>query len=290
MKRPTLANWNGAILPLEEVRVSVLDRGFMFGDAVYEALRVYSGRAWLLDEHCARLRSSLAELRIDADVNRVRQRMLETLRASGVREGLIYVQVTRGAAPRHHAFPRPEPAPNELVYVEDYGGDPFADIRPHGVGVITFPDVRWERRDIKSTNLLANCLAAQKAAEAGCFEAVLVEADGRISEASRNSVFAVKEGKVWTRPTSHHILPGITRRLVLELAERAGIPTVERGVGQGDLSTIDELFLTGTTSEVLGVTHVDARPVGDGRVGPITRRLADTYRQSVQDWLVGTSE
>lgn len=285
MTRPTLANWNGEEMPLEDARVSVLDRAFLFGDAVYEALRVYGGRAWLLEEHLRRLGSSLREVRITADVDRLRERLLETLRHSGVREGLVYIQVTRGAAPRMHRFPTPAPTPNELIYVQEYAGDPFAAVRATGVACITHPDLRWERRDIKSTNLLGNCLASQAAAEAGAYEAILVESGGVISEATHNSVFAVKQGRVLTAPRSHQILPGITRGLVLQLAERAGIGVVEASFHRSDLEVIDELFLTGTTSEVLPVVTVDGRPVGSGRPGPLTLRLASTYRAAVEEWL-----
>lgn len=280
-----LANWNGEEMPLDQVRVSVLDRAFMFGDAVYEALRIYEGRPWLLEEHQRRLESSLRELRIECDVGRLARRLVETIAHSGAKEGLAYFQVTRGVAPRRHAFPQPPVPPNELIYVEDYGADPYAALRPVGAKVVTYPDCRWARRDIKSTNLLGNCLAAQAAVEAGGIEAILIEADGLISEASHSSVFAVKERKLWTAPNSHHILPGITRGLVLRLAAAAEIPVVERPFHQDDLPMVDELFLTGTSTEVLAIRQVDDRPVGDGKPGPVTRRLAETYRRAVSEWL-----
>lgn len=285
MNDAPLANWNGEEMPLDQVRVSVLDRAFLFGDAVYEALRVYRGRAWLCAEHMRRLARSLAEIRIACDLDRLRKRMRETLRNSGVQEGLIYIQVTRGAAPRTHRFPNPPTPPNELIWVAKLNSDPHADLRNTGAAVITHHDPRWERRDIKSVNLLGNCLANQAAVEAGCFEAILVEADGKISEATHNSVFAVREGTVLTAPTSHHILPGITRELVLSLCRKAHIAVAEAAFRQEDLATIDELFLTGTTTEVLPVVRVDGRPVGTGGCGPITKRLAATYRASVEEWL-----
>lgn len=283
--KSTLANWNGEILPLEEVKVSVLDRAFLFGDAVYEALRVYSGRPWLCDRHLARLQRSLNDLRIPANGDRLRSRLFETLERSGVQEGLIYIQVTRGTAPRRHSFPDPPAVPNELIWIDDYGGDPYKASRHTGVGCITFDDWRWERRDIKSVNLLGNCLAAQAAREARCEEAILIERDGLISEASHSSVFAVDRGCLLTAPQGHHILPGITRQLVLELAQKATIPTNERSFHKDQLFQVDELFLTGTSTEVLPIVRVDGRTIGDGKPGPITQRLAATYRAAVEDWL-----
>lgn len=285
MGRAPLANWNGQLLPLAEVRVSVLDRAFLFGDAIYEALQVYAGRVWLLREHMARLRHSLAEIRIRSDVERLEGRMLETLAASQVEHGLVYLQVTRGEAPRQHHFPSPEATPNELIYVTESGPDPYGSLREAGVTAITYPDIRWGRRDIKSVNLLGNCLASQAAIEAGAFEAILVEEGGLVSEGSHTSVFAVRAGRLLTAPNSHHILPGITRGLVLKLAATAGIPVEEHAIRQSDLETVDELFLTGTSTEVLAIVQVDGKGIGSGRPGPITRRLHATYRKAVEDWL-----
>ncbi|MBX3441699.1 MAG: aminotransferase class IV [Planctomyces sp.] len=287
MTQPLLANWNGVEQPLDEVRVSVLDRGFLFGDGGYEVLRIYGGRLFLLDEHMQRLVRSLDKLRIAADVPRIERRLRETLAHSGVVEGMAYLQVTRGEAPRMHRFPPGNPHPNELIYIAPLAGDPYGDARETGAAVLTTPDVRWGRCDIKSINLLANCLAAQAAAEAGCQEALLVAEDGAIVEGSHTSVFGVKDGAIWTTPLGPHILPGITRGLVLRLAARAGISVVEKSLHTRELGEIDELFLTGTTSEVLPVTTVDGRPIGNGRPGPVTRRLAETYRQVVDEMLAG---
>lgn len=279
------ANWNGEIQPIEQVKVSVLDRAFLFGDAVYEALRVYSGRLWLCEEHLQRLERSLAELRIPCDLERLHQRMLQILEHSKVQEGLMYIQITRGEAPRTHYFPPVAPTPNELIYVKEFDGDPHAAHRDAGVACATYPDIRWARRDIKSVNLLGNCLACQYAIEQGCYEAILVEPDGNISEGSHTSVFGVVGGKVLTAPKGHHILPGITRDLVLRLAAKASIPVEERAVRKDDLDSIDELFLTGTTTEVLAITKVDGKPIGIGVPGPVTQRLQETYLETLQQWL-----
>jgi D-alanine transaminase len=289
LSRLPLANWNGVEMPLSEVRVPALDRAFLFGDAVYEGLRIYGGRVFLCAEHVQRLRRSLGELRIAADVERLERRMLETVSHSGVREGFIYIQVTRGTAPRRtHRFPDPPTTPNELIWVDEITSDAFAALRETGARLLTFRDVRWQRCDIKSVNLLGNCLAAQAAAEAGCSEALLVDRDGTITEGSHTSVFGVRGGRIITSPLGPHILPGITRALVLGLAERARIPVAEESMRRDRLREIDELFLTGTTAEVLPITVVDNEPIGDGRPGPVARRLFATYHEFVQDWLSGS--
>jgi len=284
------ANWNGTAMPLSEVRVSALDRGFLFGDGIYEVLRVYGGRPFLLREHMARLRRSLGEIRIETDVARLEERMLATLADSGIDGGMIYLQMTRGSAPRTHKFPNPPVAPNELIYVDAIDGDPYGAYREGGARLITLPDVRWKRCDIKSVNLLANCLAAQAAADAGCLEALLVAADGTISEGSHTSIFAVQNGRILATPQGANILPGITRGLLVKLAARAGIPIEERLVKHAELSAIDEMFLTGTTSEVLPVTQVDGKPIGTGRPGPVTGRLVAAYNDYIRDWLAGLFE
>ena len=286
MLESPLANWNGVEMPLDQARVSVLDRAFLFGDAVYEALRVYRGRPWLCDEHFRRLDRSLGELRIECDLGRLQQRMRQTIANSGVSEGLVYLQVTRGAAAsRNHRFPTDPVTPNELIWVQEIGGDPHAHERASGVGVITHPDLRWGRRDIKSVNLLGNCLANQAAAEAGCAEAILVEADGSISEGSHTSLFGVKDGRLLTAPNSNQILPGITRGFVLTLVERIGVPLLEQAIRKENLDSIDELFLTGTGTEVLGIVTVDGNSVGSGKPGPVTERLYQAYVDAVQAWL-----
>jgi D-alanine transaminase len=281
-----LANINGEQMPLAEAKVSALDRGFLFGDAVYEVLRVYGGRAWLEEEHFRRFERSLSAIRIAAvDVGRLRRRMHETIRAGDFREALVYLQVTRGSAPRAHPFPGAA-TPLEFLYVAEFA-DPYARARVEGGCVITHPDIRWGRCDIKSTNLLANVLAMQAAKEAGCVEAILYRPDGTLSEGTHTSFFGVLDGTVLTRPNSSAILPGITRGLVLRLAERAGVSVREHVLTRDDLARVSELFLTGTTSEVLPLVAVDGTPVGDGKPGPITRRLQEAYRQAVREFVGG---
>ena len=278
-----LANLNGVSMPLSEARVPALDRGFLFGDAVYEVLRVYGGKPWLEEEHFRRFERSLSAIRITGvDVGRIRRRMHETIRAGGFREATAYVQVTRGAAPRGHTFPAGA-TPLEFLYVQEFR-DPYAAAREAGAAVITHPDIRWDRCDIKSTNLLANVLAMQAAKEAGGVEALLYLPDGTLTEGTHTSFFGVLHGTLLTAPNSNAILPGTTRGLVLRLAERAGVPVREHVLRRDDLGEVTELFLTGTTSEVLPVVTVDGRPVGDGRPGTIARRLQEAYRQAVREF------
>ena len=279
------ANWNGAAMPLTDITVSVLDRGFLFGDGIYEVLRIYGGRPFLLREHFQRLRRSLKEIRIEADVERIEQRMHDTLRESGVQSGLVYIQVTRGAASRTHRFPDPPVAPNELIYVDAIELDPYEPFRNGGAKLLTVDDVRWGRCDIKSVNLLANCLAAQAAFEAGCLEALLVDRDGTITEGSHTSIFGVHKGRIMVTPMGPHILPGITRGLMVKLADRAGVEIVEGRLQRSALADLDEMFLTGTTAEVLPVTEVDGRAIADGRPGPVTQRLVAAYAAYLRDWL-----
>jgi D-alanine transaminase len=279
-----LANVNGEIMPLAEAKVPVLDRGFLFGDAVYEVLRIYAGRPWLANEHFARLEHSLAAIRIGGvDLHRLRQRMIETITAASFHEATVYIQITRGAAPRAHAFPV-NSVPLELLFVQPYA-DGYAEARLAGGKVITHADIRWGRCDIKSTNLLGNVLAIQAAKEAGCLEALLYRPDGTLTEGTHSSLFGVVAGRMRTAPKTNAILPGVTRDLVVRLATDAGVLIDERPLNRKDLPGIAELFLTGTTSEVLPIVNVDGKPVGTGKPGPVTQRLQEAYSSAVRSFL-----
>ncbi len=276
-----LANVNGTTMPLDEVRISALDRGFLFGDAVYEVLRVYGGRPWLLDEHFQRLRRSLESIRLTGvDVERLRSRMLETLTQSRVREGIIYIQVTRGAAPRSHPFPK-NATPLEFLYAEAKE-DAYVEARQHGACVVSRPDIRWDRCDIKSTNLLANILAMQDAHEAGCSEALFYLPDGTLTEGTHTNLFGVRDGRLVTAPRNNEILPGITRGFIVGLAQQAGVAVEERKLHRDRLDEVAELFVSGTTSEIMPVVRVDDRRIGDGAPGPVTRRLQEAYNAAVR--------
>lgn len=279
-----LANLNGEMMPLSEAKVSVLDRGFLFGDAVYEVLRVYQGKPWLADEHFQRLARSLEAIRIaGVDVERLRRRMHETIAAKSFQDATVYIQITRGTATRSHPFPA-DARPLELLWVQEFI-DPYAEGRRDGAKVLLQPDVRWGRCDIKSTNLLGNVLAMQAAKEAGCLEAILYLPDGTLTEGTHTSFFGVLHGTVLTTPSSDNILPGITRKLILDLTARTGIPVREQELKRDDLPVVSELFLTGTTTEVMPIVQVNEQRIGEGKPGPVTRRLQEAYRQAVDEYL-----
>ncbi|MFO0877822.1 MAG: aminotransferase class IV [Gemmataceae bacterium] len=275
---------DGVRMPLAEARVAALDRGFLFGDGIYEVLRIYRGRPWLEEDHFARLARSLDAIGIrGVDVERLRRQMNETIAAGAFREAIVYMQVTRGVAPRAHAFPAGA-KPTELLWVQEIG-DPYVRQRETGVAVTLQPDLRWRRCDVKSINLLGNVLANQAAKEAGCAEAVLYLPDGTLTEASHSSFFGVVGGVIRTTEDGPGILPGVTRKLILELAARVGVPVECRSLHRDELPRVGELFLTGTSMEVCPVVTVDGRPVGDGKPGPVTRQLQAAYAEKLREFL-----
>ena len=272
---------NGDFLPHTEARVSVDDRGFLFADGVYEVIRVYGGRPYLLQEHLDRMAGGIRALEIPFDgFDRLRDVAFRLMEENGVDdEGNIYIQVTRGAAPRKHAFPPADTPPTVYVSVKPARRHPDAYYE-EGVDAITTPDTRWARCDIKSVALLPNVLANQKAHAAGAFEALFIR-DGIVLEGSHSNVMAVVDGTLVTYPTCNYILAGITRDRILALAARLGVPIREGAIPVDRLHDVDELFLTGTTTEVMPVVRVDGRPVGSGKPGVVTRRLMEAYRAEI---------
>lgn len=278
MKNESIVYLNGEYVPKSEAMIPVEDRGFLFGDAVYEATPVYGGEPFLLDRHLARLAGGLAALRIDYDTAAmpgIHRRLLAENGLDDAPFASVYVQVTRGVAPRGHEFPR-EPVPPTVFGFANPAVRPPRNRWEEGYAAVTTPDRRWGRADIKVTSLVANVLAQQAAADAGVDDAILVR-DGMALEGTRNNLFAVFGGTVTTSPASNYILHGITRGFVLERARALGIPVQERAVPVEDLREADELFFVGTTTEIRPTVQVDGRPVGPGRVGPVTRRLYDDF-------------
>lgn len=277
---PPLANLNGVIQPLATTMVSALDRGFLFGDAVYEAMHIVGGKPRFIDLHFKRLERSLRELRIGPiDLQRLRQRISETIAAGAFEEAFVYIQITRGAGPtRAHAFPPAETVPTEFLYVEAFQ-DPYVKLRETGISVITQDDLRWHRCDVKSTNLLGNVLAFQACKEQGAYEALLVRPDGTVTEGTRTSLFGVINGVLRTGPLSPEILPGITRHVVMGLISELKLPVNETHLHRDELPRLQELFLTGTTSEVLPITTLNGKPVADGKPGPMTKQLQAAFRE-----------
>ncbi len=280
-----LASLNGKIMPLSEVRISPMDRGFLFGDAVYEAMRIYSGKAFLEDAHMARLRRSLDCLRISgADVEKIRGDVRALVKASGEDEACVYLQVTRGtAATRTHAFPVTPVTPTVFMFNQPFN-DPQSGLRRNGGACITQPDQRWARVDIKTVNLLGNVLAAQASKEADAMEAILINRDGEVTEGTHTNVFGVVNGVLRTKPLSHAILPGISRDFVLDLARKLEIVYEERALTEAELRGAQELFLTATTMEVMPVVRLDGKPVGAGTPGPITVKLREAFSEALVEF------
>lgn len=271
---------NGEFVPMAEAKVSVNDRGFVFGDGVYEVVNGHDGRLWTMERHWRRLARSLAELDIrGVDLERLRELSLEAVRRSGYPRPMVYVQVTRGVVPRRHDWDPDGMVATTLITVRPAPVIP-PEVMAAGVSCITCEDLRWGRCDIKSINLLGNVMAKQQAHAAGAFEAILVR-DGIVTEGSSTSLCIVTDGVLRSHPLTRQVLPSITRQFVLELADDLGQPVVEEPFHVDLLRAADEVFLTGTTSEVLGVTRIDGRPVADGAVGPVTRRLRRAYDEAV---------
>jgi len=278
---PDIVFFNGSYLPREEVRISPDDRGFLFADGIYEVVRYYRGRPFGLRQHLDRMRNGLRSLRIEGvDPDLMPETFDELIHRNGLEtsDAVLYLQITRGAAPRTHHFPEHPVEPTVFVAVRLFS----ASVDPAvGVSAITAPDHRWTRCDVKSVALLPNCMAAQEAHERGAYEAVLVR-DGVALEGTRTSFFAVIGGEVRTAPLSNYILPSVSRGVALELCREAGIPYSELPVLLEDLHRADELFLAGTTTEILPIVELDGRAVAGGTPGPVSRRLVGLFRARVE--------
>ncbi len=275
---------NGEYVDHASARVSVDDRGFLFADGVYEVARVYDGRIFQMQPHMERMRHGLSELKINTaqvdDIPGIAERLLDEnqLRAG---DATVYVQVTRGAAPRAHAFPPPETPPTVYVIAKPFKQHP-ATYFEDGVAAITLADTRWSRCDIKSIALLPNVLANQQAKEHGAFEALFVR-DGAVIEGSHSNLFSVIGGKLITYNMCGYILGGITRQLIMERAPALGISVSEAPIPLDKLADVEELFLSGTTTEVMPISKVDNKLVGDGRPGPVTRKLQEAYKRWISE-------
>ena len=271
--------FDGRFIEKADVRVSPDDRGFLLGDGIYEVAASYDGRFVALDKHMDRLRRSLREARIDASVADPLETVFnELLERNGFAESgkaMVYLQVTRGVAPRTHAFPKSAARPTVYAFAAPFS--PEMAVIFDGTSAITRPDMRWSRCDIKVISLIANCMANQDAKDAGAYEAILVR-DGIALEGTHTSFFAVRDGIVRTAPLSNLILPGVTRDIVIEACLRDGIDLREEYIRAEDLPAQDELFITGTTTEVVPILNLDGKPVGSGTPGTVTRRIQELYR------------
>jgi len=278
-----IAYVNGRYVPQHAAQVNVEDRGYQFADGIYEVFHVYEGRLMEDELHFARLDRSLRELRMDAPMGRaaMRQVLQEVIERNRVREGLLYIQITRGVARRDHAFPVGVP-PSLVVTIRRIPPYP-RDVESWTMSAITQPDERWARCDIKTVGLLPNCLARQAAREQGAGEAILVDAQGMVTEGAATSFWIVDEaGVLRVRHLDNHILPGCTRAALIELLGEEGIGFEERAFSVEEMRRAREAFITGATSFVKPVVRIDGAPVGDGAVGPVTRRLFEMFSRHVR--------
>jgi D-alanine transaminase len=278
---------NGAFLPLQQARISPLDRGFLFGDAVYEVVPVYGGRPFRLREHLLRLDRSLDAIDMAPVMAHEAwaKLLLDLLSRNGAHDASLYLQVTRGAENgRNHAWP-PGLTPTLFAYctaLEPLG----TTVLEHGVAAVTAEEIRWARRDIKSTALLANVLLKKLAADTGAYETIMLE-NGELTEGSSTTVHVVRDGVIYTPPNGRRILPGTTREVVTELAERLGIGMRSARVSETELRSADEIWLAFATRGLLPVTTLDAKPVGRGRPGEHFARMHVAFTHYIAE-LAGT--
>ncbi len=273
---------NGEYLPRDRARVAADDRGFLLSDGIYEVTPAYGGRFFRADRHLARMARGLAALRIDYDIGRlpaVGRRLLELNGLADADFSYVYVQVTRGAAPRTHHFPPDAVRPTVYAYARPHRR-PAPSTWARGYRAVTAPDRRWARVDIKSVALLPNVLAMQAAVDAGVDDVILVR-DGIAIEGAHSNFFAVRDRVLTTHPATHQILHGVTREYVLELAEELGMEVELRPLQAEELAVASEAFLTGTTTEVRPIVEIDGRAVGDGSVGPVAKRLSEAFRKGL---------
>ena len=279
MTEDAIVHLNGEFMPIGEARVPVLDRGFIFGDGVYEVVPVYGRKPFRWAQHHARLVRSLGELRIDNphDAQGWRGLVDELISRHPWNDQFVYLQVTRGVAKRDHAFPKGI-TPTVFAMTSPLPTVPAAQLE-HGVAAISLPDQRWLRCDIKSVSLLGNVLARQSAVDAGAVECVMFR-DGFLTEGSSSNIWMVKAGRVIAPPRDNRILEGIRYGLIQELCETQGLPFEIRPVTQAEVEAADELMLSSATKEVLAIGSLDGRPVGSGAPGPVFRKLHAAYQQA----------
>jgi D-alanine transaminase len=275
---------NGAYMPIEEAKVPVLDRGFIFGDGVYEVIPVYSRRAFRMAEHLKRLQHSLDGIKLPNphSENEWTHILNEIIKRNSPEDQYLYLHITRGVAKRDHAFPNPPVPPTVFVLSNPLTTPPSEQLQ-NGINCITVVDNRWLRCDIKAIALLPNVLLRQAAVEAGCAEAILIRDDAFLTEGAASNIFAVKNGTLLTPPKDNLMLPGITYDVILELAAANGIPSEVRRVLKAQLFSADELLLTSSTREVLAITTLDGKPVGNGKPGAMFARLHSLYQEFKRD-------
>jgi D-alanine transaminase len=270
---------NGQYVPRESAMIPVEDRGFIFGDGIYEGVRAVNGKMFEWAAHAGRMVHGLNGLRIDfnaAQVDALEGICERVVQQNGLEDGeaFLYLQVSRGAAPRAHGFPPAGTPPTVFVAASRLVVP--RKMREEGAAAITFPDMRWKRRDWKTVNLLGNVLARQAAAEAGAYEAIMHE-DGIVTEGAATNVFAVFDGVLCTHPLTHRILAGVTRKVLMELITELGLPVKEEVIPLARLASADEIFVCGSTTDVTPVVTLDGKRVGNGKPGPMTVKLREAF-------------
>lgn len=276
-----IAYVNGSYVRHALATIHVEDRGNLFADAVYEVIAIARGRLIDGDRHLDRLDRSLAALAIDWPCSRaaLRHVLAEVIRRNRITVGTVYLQVSRGEAPRNHAFPAPSVRPG-LFVTANRKAPPSAELLERGIAVVSAPEMRWGRPDIKTTGLLPNVLAKQKAVEQGAYEAWFVKPDGEVTEGTSTNAWIVTGGtRLITRPLGHDIIAGITRQAVIDCARGANLQVIERPFSIDEAKAASEAFITSTTSFVLPVVAIDGVPVGEGKPGPVALRLNQEYRR-----------
>ena len=274
---PELAYVNGTFLPIEKAMVPVEDRGYQFGDAVYEVIVSYNGHPVFMDEHMARLRRSLKELSFpEISIDKIKAAVIELFDRAKMERAEIYLQISRGVSPRNHAFPNN--VETQFIMTAREVTEVPKNIRQQGAKAITVKDLRWGRCDIKTVQLLYNVLAKQKALDSGVFDAIFISKDNIVREATSSNLFIVGDEKIITHPLTPDILPGITRANVLKICAEKNLHVKEQLYNKDTLLKSDEVFLTGTITEVLSIVDIDGSKIGNGKVGPMAKKLFDALR------------
>lgn len=276
-----IAYFNGSYLPKDDVKISPDDRGFLFAEGIYEVVRWYEGFFYDMESHLTRMKRSLREIFItwqDEDSFPVIARELIKLNKLEKSQALVYLQVTRGAAKRTHSFPVPPVNPTVYAFARDFV--PENSGKESGIGIMLKEDIRWSRCDIKTVALLPNTLCFQEALDRGFFECAFVR-NGMITECSHSNIFFVIKGIVYTHPESVHVLAGVTRKNIIRVARKAGVPVMEEAVPEKMLDEVQEIFITNTSGEITPVINVDNKSVGAGIPGPVTRIIRERFNEEI---------
>ncbi|MCE3021848.1 D-amino-acid transaminase [Staphylococcus pasteuri] len=272
---------NGEFLNQDEAKVSYEDRGYVFGDGIYEYIRAYEGKLFTVKEHFERFLRSANEIGLDLTytVDELIELVRKLLEVNNVKNGGIYIQATRGVAPREHSFPTPPVKPVIMAFTKSYDR-PYEDLE-NGIYTMTTEDIRWLRCDIKSLNLLGNVLAKEFAVKYNASEAIQHRGE-TVTEGASSNVYAIKDGKIYTHPINNFILNGITRRVIKWISEDKNIPFIEETFTVDFLKNADEVIISSTSAEVMPVVKIDGEDVGDGKVGTVTRQLQEGFNQYIE--------